>query len=77
MRVIGAYLYGQLEKHRLGEKADLEASELNAFFSNLNVLNLHIIKRIRGISKGDGTQNALVILDSFASLLMLNAARKA
>ncbi len=69
LRVLGGYLVMQLEKKRKGEPADFEAKELDQIFANLNTLNQHVIQRIRTISKGDAEQNALVILDSFASLL--------
>lgn len=77
MRIFGAYLVAQLEKHQKGQPADFETKELNGLFAALNTLNLHVINRIRSVSKGDADQNALVILDSFASLLMTNTGKKA
>lgn len=75
LRVIGSHLVAQLEKHRKGEKADFETAELNQVFANLNVLNLHVIQRIRN-NKGDTNQNALVLLDSFAFLLQSGMGKK-
>lgn len=76
VRIFGSYLLAQHEKHQKGEPADFEATGLNKIFAALNTLNIHVINRIRSVSKGDTNQNAIVLLDSFASLLSFSAPKK-
>jgi hypothetical protein len=69
MRVLGNYLIAQYRRQQKGERADWDAKDLHAAFQNVNLLNQHIIQRIRTISHGDAEQNAIIILDSFATIL--------
>ncbi|PWU17656.1 MAG: hypothetical protein C5B49_08425 [Bdellovibrio sp.] len=73
IRVIGNYLveeYLRIQDHRAGT-ADLELEGLKEAYRQVNLVNQGMINRIRAVAKGDADRNAIIILDSFASLLPL------
>lgn len=70
VRVLGKFLISQfLRVKNKGIAPDLELTELMDKYAQVNIVNRHIIQRVRSISKGDADKNAIVILDGFASLL--------
>lgn len=70
VRVLGKFLISQfLRVKNKGGVPDLELKELMDKYAQVNVVNRHLIQRVRSISKGDADKNAIVILDGFASLL--------
>ena len=71
MRVLGHYLIVQFLKTKHDKEADWTGESLADIYGQINQVNKGIIERIRSIAKGDADKNALIILDSFASLLPL------
>lgn len=69
VRSTSLYLLRQYFTLKKGGEPDLKLDKLNSFYEDINILNLGMIDRIRGIAKADANVNALIILHSFAELL--------
>jgi hypothetical protein len=69
VRSLSFYVLRQLFEHRKGNKADFELTEFDKLYENVHKVNAGIINRIKTLGKGDAEPNALLILDSFATLL--------
>ncbi|MFT7245118.1 MAG: hypothetical protein ACI82A_002483, partial [Candidatus Azotimanducaceae bacterium] len=52
-----------------GSAPDFDLQRFKECYENLNVINNAMIQRIRGIGKGDIHPNAIVVLDSLATIL--------
>ncbi len=69
-RVAGAYLLAQYFRHnRDGTPLDLELHGLRKAYKHIETVNLAMATRLRTVSKGDATINAVVHLDYFAKEL--------
>lgn len=71
VRALGNFLIIQFLKAKDGGSADWSAQTLIETYEKMNVLNKHIVQRIRDHSEGDADRNAIVVLDNFASLLSM------
>jgi hypothetical protein len=65
------YLIGEYLKQQKDPNYKIDLNELSKKYENLTTLNKGIIQRIRALKGGDATQNAVLTLDGFASLLPL------
>ena len=71
IRSLSMHLLTQFCLYKKGDKADYNLDLLEENYKQVNIVNLGIISRIRSMAKGDASQNAIVILDGFASFLEL------
>ncbi len=71
VRSLSMHLLTQFCLYKKGEKADYNLDLLEENYKQVNVINQGMISRIRSMAKGDASQNAIVILDGFASFLEL------
>ncbi len=71
VRSLSIYLLTQYFSFTKGKVPDLKLDRLEEFYGQVNLVNQGIISRIRTMAKGDAGQNAIVILDGFASMLAL------
>jgi hypothetical protein len=69
MRSASTFLLGRYFLTEDGSAPDFELQHLKECYENLNVINNAMIQRIRGIGKGDIHPNAIVVLDSLATIL--------
>lgn len=69
-RVLATYALAELALEAKGEPFELQ--HLTALFQRLEVVNLHMIKRLRMAHKTDVGLNAVIILDTYAKHLPLN-----
>ena len=70
-RTISTYLIAQYLLIIAGLRKNPDLKELTTIFSNIEILNTAIVKRLRAASKKDSTVNALVHLDVFAKHFIL------
>lgn len=70
-RAISTYLIAQYLLIIRGLRKNPDLKELTTIFSNIEILNTAIVKRLRAASKKDSTVNALVHLDVFAKHFIL------
>ena len=68
-RATSMYLLAQYFLRKQGGEADMDLSGLAEIYRNLQVVNMHMAKRLRAASDKDATVNAVVILDMFAKVL--------
>ena len=68
-RATGMYLLSQYYAKQKGQNTDLELEGLKTIYSNLNILNTAIVKRIDAACSTDSTKNAIVILDMLANII--------
>lgn len=68
-RVTSMYLLAQYFRHKQGEDADMDLSNLAEIYRNLQIVNKHMAGRLRGACDKDATVNAVVILDMLAKAL--------
>ncbi len=71
VRALGNFLIIQYLNMKQGRPTDWAAQSLIETYDKINILNKHIVARIRDHSQGDADRNAIVILDNFASLLSM------
>lgn len=71
VRSLSMHLLTQFCLYKKGEKVNYNLDLLEENYKQVNVINQGIISRIRLMAKGDASQNAIVILDGFASFLEL------
>jgi hypothetical protein len=69
MRSASIFLLGQYFLNEDGSAPDFDLQRFKECYENLNVINNAMIQRIRGIGKGDIHPNAIVVLDSLATIL--------
>lgn len=65
-RVLSMYMLGQFLRHQKGQSVDLEMKGLSEHYARINVVNKHLVKRLRAAAREDGTLNAAVLLDMLA-----------
>lgn len=70
-RAAGTYLLARyfLQKEGHGDGLDLELHGLTQIYKNLNVLNIHVVERLRNATHTDSSLNAIIILDVFTQAL--------
>ena len=68
-RATSMYLLAQYFRRKQGGDADMDLSGLTEIYRNLQVVNMHMARRLRAASDKDATVNAVVILDMFAKAL--------
>ncbi len=68
-RAAGMYLLAQYFLKQKGKTADLELSGLGEIYRNLHQVNIDIAKRIKAVAQTDSSINAVIILDTFASIM--------
>jgi hypothetical protein len=71
VRALGMYLTSEYLKTLEDQNHKIDLQGLLDKYADIEKLNQGIIKRIRTLKGGDANKNAIVILDSFASLLPL------
>lgn len=71
IRSLSMHLLKQFCVFKKGEKFDFNLDRLEENYKKVNLVNQGIISRIRSMAKGDASQNAIVVLDGFASFLEL------
>jgi len=71
VRSISFYLMKQYFLIKDGKQSNLDLKGLEDGYAQVAKVNQGIVERIRGVSKGDADQNAMVILDGFAQLLTM------
>ena len=69
VRSLGTYLLGEYIKQQDDPQHAIGLEGLSAKYAQIALLNQGIIERIRALKGADATQNAVIVLDSFASLL--------
>ncbi|MEW6753438.1 MAG: hypothetical protein AB1505_21015 [Candidatus Latescibacterota bacterium] len=70
-RVISMYLTAQYLRHRRGLSADWSLAHLVERYESVQQVNRGFLERLRRIEHQDAGANALIILDTFASHLVL------
>lgn len=65
-RVLSMYMLAQFLRHRNGLSVDMEMEGLSSHYARINVVNKHLVKRLRAAAREDGTLNAAVLLDMLA-----------
>ncbi len=68
-RATSMYLLAQYFRRKQGDEADMDLSGLTEIYRNLQVVNMHMARRLRAASEKDATVNAVVMLDMFAKAL--------
>ena len=69
VRVTSFYLLGQYFVFRRDGHADFEFRKLDGLYANVRILNNHLLKRIRTISRSDAHANSIVILEGFCQIM--------
>lgn len=65
-RAASMYLFAQYYVKASGGEPDLSLDGLRNIYADMEVLNVHMAKRVRGAIRSDAAVNAIVILDFFA-----------
>lgn len=65
-RVAGMYLIGQFFQKSEGKDVEVNLSGLSALYTNVEIVNGHIAKRLRAVTSEDASVNAIILLDFFA-----------
>jgi len=68
-RAASMYLLAQYFIRQQGEKSDLELEGLSKIYSNIQLMNEAMAKRLQAIIDKDSAINALIVLDIFAKTL--------
>lgn len=68
-RAVGAYLTAQYFLEKQGRPFDLELEGLREMYHQIHQVNVDMTKRLRNVSAGDASLNAVVLLDLFAQEL--------
>ncbi len=61
--------FNKVESKEAATTFDLK--KLTEAYERLNIVNYHLVERLRTLGKGDADLNAVIILDSFASLMSM------
>lgn len=59
-------LKGWLQDKCAGGSGQVDLTELETVYANLNILNQHFVRRVRDVGRSDATVNALILLDILA-----------
>ncbi|MBD3277128.1 MAG: hypothetical protein GF388_02410 [Candidatus Aegiribacteria sp.] len=65
-RAVSTYLLAQYYIEENGQKADFHLKGLKEIYQNVQVVNEHVVRRLRSVSEEDSPVNAIVILDTYA-----------
>lgn len=68
-RAVGAYLTAQYFLHKQDKPFDVDLSGLREMYHEIHQVNVDMTKRLRHVSAGDASLNAVVLLDLFAQEL--------
>lgn len=69
IRVTSFYLLGQYFIFKRGGQPDFDFRNLDSLYNNVRILNNHLLKRIRTISRTDAHTNSIVILEGFTQIM--------
>ena len=70
-RVLSMYMLAQYLRHQKGLEVDMDMTGLADHYAEVNVVNKHLVSRLRAAAKEDGTLNAAVLLDMLAMTMPL------
>lgn len=68
-RAASTYLLAQFFRSRKDLPFDMQMTEFQNVYENIQVVNMHVAKRLRAVIQKDSTVNALIILDVYAKTL--------
>ena len=68
-RATSMYLLAQYFLQNAGKCADFELAGLSRIYSNMQIINMAVVERLRAATKTDSSINAIVILDCYAKSL--------
>lgn len=68
-RVTGTYLLAQYFRSKRTNSIDKDFEGLHRMYTDLHIVNVEFAARIRQLTEGDSTVNAIVLLDVFANVL--------
>lgn len=71
-RSVSSYFLKQYFKNKKGQLDALDLTGLATFYEELNILNYHFLQRIRLASKKDANLNALAVLHTLSSIVLLS-----
>lgn len=71
VRSLSFFLLRQFFERSRGDGAVIDLKPLIKNYEHVQIVNKYLTERIRSLGKGDADLNAIVILDSFASLLSM------
>lgn len=71
VRSISFYLLKQYFKKMNESDKSIDLEGFKAAYNEIQIVNQHLVERIRSLGKGDADLNAIIILDGFASLLSM------
>lgn len=71
VRTLSFYLLKNFLAHQNKLEANVDLAPLNEAYEKVQIVNQHLAERIRSLGKGDADLNAVVILDTFVSLLTM------
>ncbi|NOQ37205.1 MAG: hypothetical protein GQ569_15150 [Methylococcaceae bacterium] len=71
-RSLSMYLIAQYLRYKEGKSADWDLEGFVAMYKEIQIVNQAFSQRLCNISQGDANNNALVILDCFASLIAMD-----
>lgn len=70
-RAISMYLVAQFTRNRNGLEPDWSLDGLKQIYSQIDKINMSMVKRLQAATAQDASLNAVVILDSFAKMIPL------
>jgi hypothetical protein len=70
-RATSMFFLSQHVRKSRGLAASLDLSGLGDIYANINIVNMHVAERLRGVCQKDSSLNALTLLDVFAQMLPL------
>ncbi len=73
VRVAGFHLVAQYIRKLNGQPAELDLSELEESYLNVETVNNGLARRLTEATKGDASPNALAILNTFSQMFALDA----
>ena len=71
-RSVSTYLLGQYFAAKNGRKADLALEGLKGIYENVQLVNSHILERLRSATEKDSSLNAVITLHLFAEAVIIN-----
>jgi hypothetical protein len=71
VRTLSFYLLKQFFRKQGGAEVQCDLKPLTEAYENVQIVNKNLVERIRSLGQGDADLNAIIILDSFATLLAM------
>ncbi|HAA74697.1 TPA: hypothetical protein DCE37_06225 [Candidatus Latescibacteria bacterium] len=71
-RAIALYLVAQYFKAQRGEKPDWQLESLPNIYLDVHTVNKELAERIRVAVRSDAAPNAIIRLDTFASMILMS-----